>query len=210
MQLEGVKRTGPLLAQNARQLGSIPGVRVTITPLRRLVGNPLRVHGDQLAAGGICQFRLPAMVKTAAPGEGGRGGSLVLDLGQEKPGKVPRPAAAGVVEHPRLGILKQLVAEWILSCEAAELVQEVVRAHTVAPRVRHLVDELCGEAGERREDTLDPLELSEAVHVPAPQRLTHLVDLRDGAHLVGVHVVGDVEAGVARHFGGCSMKVSLK
>jgi len=73
MQLEGVKRTGPLLAQNARQLGSVPRVRMNTTPLRRLVGNPLRVHGDQLAAGRIYQFRLPAMVEAAAPGEGGRG-----------------------------------------------------------------------------------------------------------------------------------------
>lgn len=103
----------PLLDQNTCKLRCMPGVRHNAAPHCRLAGSPVGIVGDHL----VC-----------------------FDFDQKQPCQIPGSDAIGVVIDTSLCVLQELGAEWVLSGDAAEFLQEVVGTDIEAKGLRQVVD----------------------------------------------------------------------
>ena len=89
---------------------------------------------------------------------------LIPHFDQHQPGVVPAPVAFGIIGDAVFGVVEGVAAESVISRQAAELIEEVVRCHVVRPGSGHgflegelvFVGSACGY-------TLDSAEFREGV-----------------------------------------------
>lgn len=91
---------------------------------------------------------------------------LVPDLGQYEPAVIPASHALRISDDLPLGFVEQFGAEWIVSCQASEFVEEVVRVHVMCPGGGHGLSHF--RRVEVGKDLLDPTKFCQCVYSMGP------------------------------------------